>query len=92
MPFWVETGYVFTTCNGVPLDPRNFHRAFKARLARAEVVAADRDGVATCVALATGREGAPGEDALLLPAVGVRTLPTHPALPRPAAPQVPSQR
>lgn len=36
-PFWVETRYVFTTRDGLPLDPRNFHRAFKARSAKAGV-------------------------------------------------------
>ena len=36
-PFWVPTGYVFTTRDGLPLDPRNFHRAFRARSAKAGV-------------------------------------------------------
>lgn len=36
-PFWVPTGYVFATRDGLPLDPRNFHRAFKARSAKAGV-------------------------------------------------------
>ena len=36
-PFWIPTGYVFTTRDGLPLDPRNFHRAFKARSAKAGV-------------------------------------------------------
>ena len=39
-----------------------------------------------------GARVSPGEDALLLQAVAVRTSPTHPALPRPAPPQMPSQR
>jgi len=36
-PFWIPTGHVFTTRDGLPLDPRNFHRAFKARSAKAGV-------------------------------------------------------
>lgn len=36
-PFWVPTGHVFATRDGLPLDPRNFHRAFKARTAKAGV-------------------------------------------------------
>jgi integrase len=36
-PFWISTGHVFVTRDGLPLDPRNFHRAFKARSARAGV-------------------------------------------------------
>jgi integrase len=36
-PFWVPTGNVFTTRDGLPLDPRNFYRSFKARSAKAGV-------------------------------------------------------
>jgi integrase len=36
-PFWTESGYVFTTRDGLPIDPRNFHRAFKQRCAQAGV-------------------------------------------------------
>lgn len=36
-PFWTDTGYVFTTRDGTPIDPRNFHRAFKQRCDKAEV-------------------------------------------------------
>jgi len=35
--FWTDTGFVFTTRDGLPLDPRNFHRAFKQRCEKAEV-------------------------------------------------------
>jgi len=36
-PFWIPTGHLFTTRDGLPLNPRNFHRAFKARSAKAGV-------------------------------------------------------
>jgi integrase len=35
---WHETGLVFTTLFGLPLDPRNFNRSFKARSEAAEVL------------------------------------------------------
>ncbi len=34
---WVETGFVFTTRHGTPIEPRNFHRHFKARCRKAGV-------------------------------------------------------
>jgi integrase len=34
---WEDTGLVLTTRLGDPIDPRNFHRAFKARAAKAGV-------------------------------------------------------
>lgn len=34
---WQSTGLVFTTAFGMPVDPRNFHRSFKARTRRAGV-------------------------------------------------------
>jgi integrase len=36
-PFWVNSGYVFSTRDGLPIDPRNFHRAFKTRCVKAGV-------------------------------------------------------
>ena len=34
---WVETGPVFTTRHGTPIEPRNFNRSFKRRIAKAKV-------------------------------------------------------
>jgi integrase len=34
---WHDTGLVFTTRHGTPIEPRNFHREFKTRCARAGV-------------------------------------------------------
>jgi integrase len=34
---WRETGLVFTTRHGTPVEPRNFNRSFDGRIARAEV-------------------------------------------------------
>lgn len=34
---WHESGLVLSTRLGMPVDPRNFHRAFKARAAKADV-------------------------------------------------------
>jgi integrase len=34
---WHQTGLVFTTRYGTPIEPRNFHRDFKARCRKAEV-------------------------------------------------------
>lgn len=34
---WHDTGFVFSTRHGLPLEPRNFHRDFKRRAARAGV-------------------------------------------------------
>jgi integrase len=28
-PRWVDTGFIFTTSKGTPIDPRNFYRAFR---------------------------------------------------------------
>jgi len=36
-PAWHSNGLVFTTRYGTPVEPRNFHRSFKARSARAAV-------------------------------------------------------
>ncbi|MCZ4499980.1 MAG: site-specific integrase [Marmoricola sp.] len=36
-PAWHETGLVFTTRYGLPVDPRNFHRKFKVRAEKASV-------------------------------------------------------
>ena len=36
-PFWVDSGYVIATRDGLPVDPRNFHRSFKSRCAKADV-------------------------------------------------------
>ena len=36
-PCWVSSGYVFATRDELPIDPRNFHRAFKARCVKAGV-------------------------------------------------------
>lgn len=36
-PFWTDSGFVFTTRDGLPVDPRNFHRSFKQRCAAAGV-------------------------------------------------------
>lgn len=36
-PAWHDTGLVVTTRYGLPLDPRNFHRMFKERAAKAGV-------------------------------------------------------
>ena len=53
-PFWIPTGHVFTTRDGLPLDPRNFHRAFKARSAKAGVRAIAVHGTRhTCGSLLT---------------------------------------
>ena len=34
---WVDMGFVFTTRHGAPIEPRNFHRDFKARSRKAGV-------------------------------------------------------
>ena len=34
---WVETGLVFTTRHGTPIEPRNFNRSFKRCIAEAKV-------------------------------------------------------
>jgi len=34
---WIETGLVFTTRHGTPLEPRNFDRSFDRRIASAAV-------------------------------------------------------
>jgi integrase len=34
---WVDMGFVFTTRHGAPVEPRNFHRDFKARCRKAGV-------------------------------------------------------
>ncbi|MEO3861300.1 site-specific integrase [Acrocarpospora sp. B8E8] len=34
---WEETGLVFTTRNGRPVEPRNFNRSFDGRIGRADV-------------------------------------------------------
>jgi len=36
-PFWVDSGHVFTNRDGLPLDPRGFHRAFQKRCVKAGV-------------------------------------------------------
>jgi integrase len=36
-PNWTETGLVFTTRYGTPIEPRNFNRSFDRRIARAGV-------------------------------------------------------
>lgn len=36
-PAWHDIGLVFTTRYGTPIEPRNFHRSFKARSASAKV-------------------------------------------------------
>jgi len=36
-PAWHDTGLVFTTQYGLPVDPRNFHRKFKVRAEKAGV-------------------------------------------------------
>lgn len=49
MFFW---GNVFTTLDGLPLDPRNFHRASKARSAKVGVPAIPAHGTRyTCGSL-----------------------------------------
>jgi integrase len=34
---WIETGLVFTTRHGTPIEPRNFNRSFDRRITRAQV-------------------------------------------------------
>jgi integrase len=34
---WIETGLVFTTRHGTPMEPRNFDRSFDRRIATADV-------------------------------------------------------
>ena len=34
---WIETGLVFTTCHGTPVEPRNFDRSFERRITTAAV-------------------------------------------------------
>lgn len=34
---WLDTGLVFTTRHGTPIEPRNFNRSFDRRIARAQV-------------------------------------------------------
>jgi integrase len=34
---WVDMGFIFTTRHGAPIEPRNFHRDFKARSRKAGV-------------------------------------------------------
>ena len=34
---WIDTGLVFTTRHGTPIEPRNFNRSFDRRIARAKV-------------------------------------------------------
>ena len=34
---WIDTGLVFTTRHGTPIEPRNFSRSFDRRIARAKV-------------------------------------------------------
>ena len=34
---WIETGLVFTTQHGTPIEPRNFNRSFDTRCAKADV-------------------------------------------------------
>jgi integrase len=34
---WIETGLVFTTRRGTPIEPRNFDRSFDRRIVRAAV-------------------------------------------------------
>jgi integrase len=41
-PLWRDTGYVFTTAAGGPLEPRNVVRSFKAALTRAKLPSAVR--------------------------------------------------
>ena len=36
-PSRLHPGYVFSTRDGLPIDPRNFHRAFKTRCVKAGV-------------------------------------------------------
>jgi integrase len=35
---WIDTGLVFTTRHGTPIEPRNFSRSFDRRIARAKVL------------------------------------------------------
>ena len=34
---WINTGLVFTTRHGTPIEPRNFNRSFDRRIIKAEV-------------------------------------------------------
>jgi integrase len=34
---WIDTGLVFTTRHGTPIEPRNFNRSFGRRIVKAEV-------------------------------------------------------
>ena len=34
---WIDTGLVFTTRHGTPIEPRNFNRSFDRRIAKAKV-------------------------------------------------------
>lgn len=36
-PFWIESGHVVATRDGLPMDPRNFYRAFQKRCVKAGV-------------------------------------------------------
>jgi integrase len=35
---WIDTGLVFTTRHGTPIEPRNFNRSFDRRITRAKVL------------------------------------------------------
>jgi integrase len=34
---WIDTGLVFTTRHGTPIEPRNFNRSFDRRIVKAKV-------------------------------------------------------
>jgi integrase len=34
---WLDTGLVFTTRHGTPIEPRNFNRSFDRRITKAQV-------------------------------------------------------
>jgi integrase len=59
--FWVDSGYVFSTRDGLPVDPRNFHRAFKNRCVKAGVPPLPVHGTRNTAPLrvAAGRPGRP---------------------------------
>jgi integrase len=49
---WIETGLVFTTRHGTPIEPRNFNRSFNRCIAAAKVPAITVHGTRkTCASL-----------------------------------------
>jgi hypothetical protein len=58
-PFWIPTGHVLPPRDGLPLDPHNFHRAFKARSAKAGVRCDPRPWDPPSLRVPAGRPGRP---------------------------------